>query len=72
MLVDDGWLRWLGSGHPKLTRALNDWNSPRTDGAFYLVGDDAAGGFFAINGGAFGDNVGSVYYWAPDNLDGNP
>lgn len=69
ILVDDGWLRWLGSGHPKLPRTINNWNASRTDGAFYLIGDDAAGGFFAINGGAFGDDLGSVYYWAPDNLE---
>lgn len=69
LLIDDGWLRLLGSGHAKLPRALHDWNSPRTDGAFYLVGDDVAGGFFAINGGAFGDDLGSVYYWPPDSLE---
>lgn len=69
MLIDDGWLRLLGSGHPKLTRSLHEWNSPRTDGAFYLVGDDAAGGFYAINGGAFGDDLGAVYYWPPDDLE---
>lgn len=69
ILVDNGWLRWLGSGHEKLPRTINDWNSTRTDGAFYLVGDDAAGGFFAINGGAFGEDLGSVYYWSPDDLE---
>ena len=69
LLIDDGWLRLLGSGNPKLTRSLHEWNSPRTDGAFYLVGDDAAGGFYAINGGAFGDDLGAVYYWPPDSLE---
>jgi Protein of unknown function DUF2625 len=69
ILVDNGWLRWLGSGHEKFPRTINDWNSTRTDGAFYLIGDDAAGGFFAINGGAFGADLGSVYYWAPDSLE---
>jgi hypothetical protein len=69
LLIDDGWFRLLGSGHAKLPRALHEWNSPRTDGAFYLVGDDLTGGFFAINGGAFGDDLGSVYYWPPDNLE---
>jgi hypothetical protein len=69
LLIDHGWLRLLGSGHPKLTRSIHDWNSTRTDGAFYLIGDDAAGGFYAINGGAFGDDLGAVYYWAPDNLE---
>ena len=48
LLIDDGWLRLLGSGHPKLTRSIHEWNSTRTDGAFYLIGDDAAGGFYAI------------------------
>jgi hypothetical protein len=69
LLIDDGWLRLLGSGHEKLSRSLHEWNTPRTDGAFYLVGDDLAGGFFAINGGAFGDDLGSVYYWPPDDLE---
>jgi hypothetical protein len=69
LIIDDGWLRFLGSGHEKFPRSLHDWNSPRTDGAFYLVGDDAVGGFFAINGGAFGDDLGSVYYWPPDSLE---
>src|SRR5919106_247975 len=41
LLIDDGWLRLLGSGHPKLTRSLHEWNPPRTDGAFLLIGDDA-------------------------------
>ena len=69
LLIDGGWLRLLGSGDAKLSRSLHEWNSPRTDGAFYLVGDDLAGGFFAINGGAFGDDLGSVYYWPPDSLE---
>lgn len=69
LLIDGGWFRLLGSGHAKLSRALHDWNSPRTDGAFYLIADDVTGGFFAINGGAFGDDLGSVYYWPPDNLE---
>jgi hypothetical protein len=69
LIIDDGWLRFFGSGHEKLPRTFHEWNSPRTDGAFYLIGDDAVGGFFAINGGAFGDDMGSIYYWAPDDLE---
>ena len=34
-----------------------------------MIGDDAVGGFFAINGGAFGEDLGSVYYWPPDSLE---
>ena len=50
VLFDRGWLRVLGSGHERLTRTLPGWNEGRCDG-FYLVADDAVGGFFAINGG---------------------
>lgn len=67
ILIDGGWLRMLGSGHPKLTRNLPLWNQGRSDG-FLLVADDAVGGFFAINGGALGDDPGTIYYLAPDTL----
>jgi hypothetical protein len=67
VLIDGGWLRILGSGHPKLPRSLPGWNQSRSSG-FYLVADDAAGGFFAINGGAFGADVKAMYYWSPDSL----
>jgi len=67
ILIDYGWLRFLGSGHPKLPRTLPVWNDNRADG-FYLVADDMAGGFFAVDGGAFGDEVGTVYFWSPDDL----
>lgn len=71
ILIDGGWLRFLGSGHPKLPRTLPGWNQSRSSG-FYLVADDAAGGFFAINGGALGEDVKNMYYWAPDSLDWEP
>jgi Protein of unknown function DUF2625 len=71
VLIDSGWLRFLGSGHPKLTRTLSDWNCERGRG-FCLVADDAVGGFFAINGGAFGDDVQNIYYWPPDRLEWEP
>jgi hypothetical protein len=69
LLIDNGWVRFLGSGHAKLPRTLHGWNATRTDGTFMLVGDDAAGGFFALNGGALGEDVGSMYYWSPDSLE---
>lgn len=68
ILIDHGWLRFLGSGHPKLPRTLPGWNDTRANG-FYLVADDMAGGFFALNGGAFGDEVGIVHFWSPDDLE---
>src|SRR5215467_6693496 len=48
LLIEYGWLRLLGSGHERLRRTLPSWNEGRSEG-FYLVADDAAGGFFAIN-----------------------
>ncbi len=71
IVIDGGWLRCLGSGHPRLSRTLPGWNEGRSTG-FYLVADDAVGGFFAINGGALGSDVKSMYYWAPDSLDWEP
>src|SRR3954453_3662882 len=43
IIVDGGWLRILGSGHVRLSRALPAWNAGRSDG-FYLIADDAVGG----------------------------
>jgi hypothetical protein len=71
ILVDHGWLRFLGSGHLKFKRTLSSWNRGRSDG-MYLVADDAVGGFFAINGGAFGGGTGNVYHWSSDALEWEP
>jgi hypothetical protein len=72
LLVDDGWLRILGAGGSRLPRDLATWNGVATGthrllGAM-LVADDALGGFFAINGGAFEGPAGHVWYLAPDTL----
>jgi hypothetical protein len=75
LLVDRGWLRILGSGHPRLPRDLARWNTPFADrtrarlaGAF-LVADDVLGGFFAINGGGLRGPERHVFYLAPDSLE---
>ena len=68
LLIEGGWLRVLGSGHPQLTRSFPSWNEGRSEG-FLLIADDAVGGFFAVNGGAFQGDRGSVFYWAPDALE---
>ncbi len=73
LLVDGGWLRVLGGGSPGLPRDLAGWNqlgAPRVrlPGAL-LVGDDVVGGFFAVDGGAFGGPLGHVWYLAPETLD---
>jgi hypothetical protein len=75
LLIDHGWLRVLGSAHPRLPRSLPHWNRGRSIVAesdnpapFLLVADDVLGGFFAINGGTLGPSPGEVYYFAPDSL----
>jgi hypothetical protein len=67
MLIDHGWLRILGSGNAQLPRNIVDWNGGTAEGHL-RVADDAAGGFFSINGGGLGDDTGSIYYLAPDSL----
>jgi hypothetical protein len=78
MLIDQGWLRLLGSGHTKLPRSLPSWNQGRSVSAdrkslgFLLIADDVVGGFFALNGGALGPGSGQVLYFAPDTLRWEP
>ncbi|WP_299326563.1 DUF2625 domain-containing protein [uncultured Maribacter sp.] len=75
LLIDHGWTRILGSGNQKLDRTLPKWNKGKTFKEFgdkpsiFLIADDVVGGFFAINGGALGDDIGNVYYFAPDALE---
>ncbi len=74
ILVDDGWIRILGSGNEKLKRSLPEWNKNRSfleygeKPNFLLIADDAIGGFFILNGGKFEKNLGEVFYFAPDTL----
>jgi len=74
ILVDSGWLRIIGSGCEEMTRSLPSWNKDMMgdDLSAYLVADDVLGGFFAINGGAFGDELGSLYYLPYDALGWEP
>lgn len=68
ILVDDGWLRILGSGCKAMDRDLMGWNKDKQRG-FLLIADDVIGGFYALNGGAFGSEaLGKIFYFAPDNL----
>ena len=76
ILVDHGWLRLLGAGHERMTLGLLEWNGlgattgpdPELRDAL-VVAQDAVGGFFAINGGAFAHgDLGRLFYFAPDSL----
>ena len=77
LLVDRGWLRILGSGHSKIAGDIRSWNSLGPDPVtlkfkpegYVIVAYDIAGGFFAINNGAFNDHSPNIYYFAPDTLE---
>ena len=74
LLLDNGWIRILGSGSDRMKRTLPDWNKGKSFSEFgepapyLLVADDAIGGFYAINGGFLGEDTGNLYYFAPDML----
>ncbi|MFB6366542.1 DUF2625 family protein [Paenibacillus elgii] len=75
IFIENGWLRILGSGSRRLPRNLITWNEIGADGkssrlpSSFLIADDVAGGFFALNGGAFEGKPGDVFYFAPDTLE---
>lgn len=78
ILVDDGWIRILGSGSARFNRSLPDWNKGKSFNefgetpAFLLIADDAIGGFYFLNGGGLGTDAGKIYYFSPDNLEFEP
>jgi hypothetical protein len=78
LLIDDGWIRILGSGSVRLRRTLPDWNNGKSikelgkKTSNLLIADDAIGGFFSLNGGLLGKDAGKVYYLSPDNLEYEP
>lgn len=75
LLIDDGWIRILGSGNSKFDRTLPDWNHGKSfkdfgeAPSYLLIADDAIGGFYLLNGGGLGTDVGKIYYFSPDNLE---
>lgn len=78
LLIDDGWIRILGSGNAKFNRTLPDWNKGKSfkefgeTPSFLLIADDAIGGFYLMNGGALGTDLGMIYYFSPDSLEFEP
>ena len=78
LLVDHGWIRILGSGSTKLKRSFPEWNKGKTFKEFgeaspyLLIADDVIGGFFLLNGGGLGKDLGKVYYFSPDGLEYEP
>jgi len=74
IIIEDGIIRILGSGNTRLNRGIMEWNRDKSftkdeNPKFLLIADDVFGGFFAINGGFLSpDNLGKVFYFAPDTL----
>ena len=72
--MDHGWLRFLGSENERFRGNLLSWNmneqtpekSPLK--GVCVVAYEVVGGFFVLNGGAFSEKLGSVYYLGPDTL----
>jgi hypothetical protein len=78
ILFDHGWLRLLGSGHERMTRTIANWNLGRSHETaeetpgFLMVADDVLGGIFAVNGNELGEDMGGMYYLAPDTCEWEP
>lgn len=74
LLLDNGWVRLLGSSSERLHRSLLSWNVDQgvlgagRRAGLLIVGDDVLGGVIAINGGALGPDPGMIYYFGPDTL----
>jgi len=52
IMIDEGWIRILGSGSDRLPRSLPDWNKGKTSHngkapLFYLIADDVIGGLIS-------------------------
>jgi hypothetical protein len=66
ILIDEGWIRILGSGSERLQRSLADWSKDKTG---LIVADDVLGGCFILNAGEFGQDLGQLYYFSSDVLE---
>lgn len=62
-------IRLLGSNRDPNFRDINMFNIKFGGAGFLILGDDIFGGIFAVNFGAFSENLGSVFYFAPDTLE---
>lgn len=73
IVIDGGWLRVLSSGCERMKRGIYGFNLGKSVSeagqmpSYLLVADDILGGFFAVNGGAFGGKAGNVFCYAPDS-----
>ncbi|MFK7885159.1 MAG: DUF2625 family protein [Phycisphaerales bacterium] len=81
IVIDQGWLRVLGCGGPRLSRNVLSWadhlgwwfDRELPPGA-PVIADDVLGGLFALNWGQIDPRIGinNIFYFAPDRLDWEP
>jgi len=72
IIVDDGFLRILGAGGPRMSSSLVNWNSRAPHLGIkggLVIALDATGGVFALNDGSLPGARGHVAYFAPDTLE---
>src|SRR6478735_7465486 len=75
VVIEDGWIRIIGSGSDKMNRQFYNWNLDagifRKENSFssLFIADDIVGGYFVLNGGALGNDLGKIYYFSPDSLE---
>ncbi len=78
LIIDNGWIKIFGGGHNDLIPSILTWNDGKTicnnkqNKGLLIIAIDAIGGHFCINGGALGEDLGMIYYFAPDTLDYEP
>lgn len=78
LLIDGGWIRIFGSGCERMQRSIVSWNKGKTFDEYgeippyLLIADDAIGGYYAINGGFLGKDLGQIYYNLADSLTWEP
>lgn len=74
ILADHGWFRILGGGSEHLPdlsamNGLPDPDQGQPQIPFLVVGYDALGGVFALDGGGLGTTPGEIAYFAPDSME---
>jgi len=74
-IVVEKWIRLFGSGNDALSKnisTVNKENDISEFSGFLLVADDVIGGLFAMNTGRYNEQLGNIWYFAPDTLDWEP
>ncbi len=78
LTIDHGWIRLFGAGSKDVPEGILEVTSQYgtligasciEDFGLLIVGEDVAGGVFAINGGALEAPCGNVLYFQPDALE---